>query len=250
MGMWKLGASNIPPERYWDISTLQHTTHIRHHHVWGEMSTHHKWDSKEEIFWYTQHWKTDCNTTANIHWKSGTQLWQPSSNQTSHCMVQPQATTWRCTAHEQKINHPTHIRHQYDWGEISTHHKWDSKEEILRYTQHKKDCNMTANLHWKSGTQLWQPSSIQNSHYMVQPQEKTWKCTAHKEKSIVRSLRLIILRVEKTRALKIWAHFAVDDRYWGHLISGLGTSSASTPPAPAPSIYRAHSPTTPPTLIP
>ena len=114
----------------------------------------------------------------------------------------------------------------------------------------KKDCNMTANLHWKSGTQLWQPSSIQNSHYMVQPQEKTWKCTAHKEKSIVRSLRLIILRVEKTRALKIWAHFAVDDRYWGHLISGLGTSSASTPPAPAPSIYRAHSPTTPPTLIP
>ena len=46
--------------------------------------------------------KTYCNTTANIHWKIGTQLWQPSSHQTFHCMVQTQATIWRCTANEQK----------------------------------------------------------------------------------------------------------------------------------------------------
>ena len=44
------------------------------------------------------------------------------------------------------------------------------------------------------------------------------------KKSIVRNLRLIIPGVEKTGALKTWAHFAIDDRYWRHLVSGLGTS--------------------------
>ena len=81
-----------------------HTTHIRHQYEWGEISTHHKWDRREENFRYTQHWKTDWNTTANIHWKSDTQLWRPSSHQNYHCMVQQQETTWRRTAHEQKIH--------------------------------------------------------------------------------------------------------------------------------------------------
>ena len=34
--------------------------------------------------------RKNCNTTANIHWESDTQLWRPYSQQTSHCMVQPQ----------------------------------------------------------------------------------------------------------------------------------------------------------------
>ena len=43
--------------------------------------------------------------------------------------------------------------------------------------------------------------------------------------SIIHTLRLIIPVVEKIEELKKWAHFALDDRYWRHLISGLGTSS-------------------------
>ena len=38
--------------------------------------------------------------------------------------------------------------------------------------------------------------------------------------------------MDKTGTLKIWAHFDLDDRYWQHLISGLGNSLTSTPHAP------------------
>ena len=102
MGMWNLGASEIPPEKDWGISTPQNLTHTMNHHYWGERSTHNKWDSKEEMIWYNQYWRTYCNTTGNINWGSGTQLWQPSPDQNIHCMVQPQETMWRCTAHEKK----------------------------------------------------------------------------------------------------------------------------------------------------
>ena len=34
------------------------------------------------------------------------------------------------------------------------------------------------------------------------------------KKSIVRNLHLIIPGVDKTGALKTWAHFSLDDRYW------------------------------------
>ena len=57
MGMWELGAPDIPPKTSWGIPTPQHTTHIRHQYGWGERSIHHKWDSKEEIIQYTQHLK-------------------------------------------------------------------------------------------------------------------------------------------------------------------------------------------------
>ena len=40
-------------------------------------------------------------------------------------------------------------------------------------------------------------------------------------------------------------HFSVDDRYWRHLISDLGTSSTSTLPIPSLSLFRSHSPTPP-----
>ena len=45
------------------------------------------------------------------------------------------------------------------------------------------------------------------------------------KKSIFHNLRLIIPGVDKTGALKTWAHFSIDDRYWRHLISGLRISS-------------------------
>ena len=54
------------------------------------------------------------------------------------------------------------------------------------------------------------------------------------KKSIVHNLQLIIPEVDKAGTLKTWAHFAIDDRYWQHLISGLGNSSTSTPPTPPP----------------
>ena len=68
----------------------------------------------------------------------------------------------------------------------------------------------------------------------------------HTEKRyIVHNLLLIIPEVDKAGTLKTWAHFAIDDRYWQHLISGLGNYSTSTPPAPLPlPLCRAHSPTT------
>ena len=34
------------------------------------------------------------------------------------------------------------------------------------------------------------------------------------KKSIVHNLRLVILGVDKTGALKTWAHFYINDRYW------------------------------------
>ena len=45
------------------------------------------------------------------------------------------------------------------------------------------------------------------------------------KKPIVHNLRLIIPGGDKTGALKTWAHFTIDDRYWQHLIPVLGTSS-------------------------
>ena len=45
------------------------------------------------------------------------------------------------------------------------------------------------------------------------------------KKSIVQNLHLIIPGVDKTGALKTWAHFAIDERYWRNSISGLVTSS-------------------------
>ena len=44
-----MGASDIPPEKYLGIPTPQHPTHIRHQYDRGEISTHHKLYSKEEI---------------------------------------------------------------------------------------------------------------------------------------------------------------------------------------------------------
>ena len=68
------------------------------------------------------------------------------------------------------------------------------------------------------------------------------------KKSIVHNLQLIIPGVDKNGALKTWAHFSIDDRYWRHLISGLGTSSTSAPPAPppTPSKERTHQSPLPP----
>ena len=48
---------------------------------------------------------------------------------------------------------------------------------------------------------------------------------------IVYNLCLVIPGVDKTGALKTWVRFSLDDRYWQHLISGLGNSLMSTPPA-------------------
>ena len=66
------------------------------------------------------------------------------------------------------------------------------------------------------------------------------------KKSIVHSLRLIIPGVDKTGALKKWAYFSINDRYWRHLISGLGNSSTSIPPPPPlpPSIHITSTKTT------
>ena len=52
------------------------------------------------------------------------------------------------------------------------------------------------------------------------------------KKYIIHNLQLIISGVDKNRALKTWAHFDIDERYRQHLISGLGTSLASTLPRP------------------
>ena len=114
--MWKLGALDIPSEKAWGISTPQHPTHTRHHNDWGEISTHHKWESKEGFFWYTQHRRTNFNTTANIHWESDTKFWQLSSHQSSHCMVQSPETTWRCTAHT-KIHSSKPLTHHTRSGQ-------------------------------------------------------------------------------------------------------------------------------------
>ena len=70
-----------------------------------------------------------------------------------------------------KSQHLTHTRHKYGWSKRTTHRKWDSEEDNLRYTQHQKtDRNMTDNLYRKSVTQLFQPSSDQNYHHVMQPQ--------------------------------------------------------------------------------
>ena len=62
------------------------------------------------------------------------------------------------------------------------------------------------------------------------------------KKSIFHNLRLTIPGVRKTGAPKTWAHFAIDNRYRQHLISGLGTSLKPTPlaPPPPPSEERTH----------
>ena len=54
------------------------------------------------------------------------------------------------------------------------------------------------------------------------------------KKFIIRNLRLIIPGVDKTGVLKTWNHFALDYRYWRHLISGLITSLTSNPFPPIP----------------
>ena len=119
MGMWDMGAPDIPPKKSWGIPTPQYPTHIRHQYGWGERPIHHKWYIKEEIIRYTQHLKIYCNTTANLYWKSGTQLWRPSSNQNSHYMVQPQEPTWRCTTHKQKKSSFTTFEWSYqDWEKL------------------------------------------------------------------------------------------------------------------------------------
>ena len=41
------------------------------------------------------------------------------------------------------------------------------------------------------------------------------------KKSIVYNLRLIIPGVDTTISLKTWEHFALDEKYWQNLISGL-----------------------------
>ena len=113
-----MGDLDISTEKAWVISIPQHLPHTGNHHGWGERSTYNKWESKEN-FIYTQHQRTDCNITANIHWESGSQIWRPSPHQTSHCMVQPQETTWRCTAHEQKIHSSQPPPHSwYDEAEV------------------------------------------------------------------------------------------------------------------------------------
>ena len=44
------------------------------------------------------------------------------------------------------------------------------------------------------------------------------------KKSIGHNLCLVISGVGKTGALKTWAHFDLNDKYWRHLISGHGKS--------------------------
>ena len=52
-------------------------------------------------------------------------------------------------------------------------------------------------------------------------------------KSIVQNFRPIILGLSKTGALNIWAHFALDEKYWRPLIYVLSKSLSSTqPPSP------------------
>ena len=65
--------------------------------------------------------------------------------------------------------------------------------------------------------------------------------------SIVHNLHLIIPEVGKTGALKTCAHFSLDEKYWQHLISGIGNSSASIPPALI-FLQEAHSPNLTPPL--
>ena len=66
------------------------------------------------------------------------------------------------------------------------------------------------------------------------------------KKSIFHNLRLIIPGVDKPGALKKWEHFAINDRYWQHLISGLEKSLTSTPPAPPPPYHCIPHSSTPP----
>ena len=64
-----------------------HYTYTRHQDVCGERTTHHKWNSKEDIYWYTQYQTTDHNTKNNLHCKSCPQFWRPTSHQASYCVV-------------------------------------------------------------------------------------------------------------------------------------------------------------------
>ena len=105
----KYGIFGHPSWKNWGNFTPQHQTHTRHKNYLGERSTHQKWDSKEEIFWYTQHRGKNFNTIAKIHWESDMQFWQPSSHQTSHCMVQPQETAWRCISNEKNSLYTTFV---------------------------------------------------------------------------------------------------------------------------------------------
>ena len=63
-------------------------------------------------------------------------------------------------------------------------------------------------------------------------------------KPIIQKLRLVITGVDKTGALKTWAHFALNGRYWRHLISGLDNYLTPTPPStpPPPSAKFTHPP--------
>ena len=156
MGMWKMSALDISPEKSWVIFTLQHQTHARHQNDWGERSTHQKWDSKENFF-------DILNIEEQIATQQLTFIGKVTRNSDNHI--------------------PTKL--------------------LTAWCNHKR--RRGGLLHTN-------------------------------KKLIVHNLRLIIPGVNKTGALKTWAHFAIYDRYWQHLISGLWTSSTSTPPAlPPPS---------------
>ena len=67
MGMWDLGASQIPPQQTWGLYTPQYPKHSRNQRVCGIRTAHHKLNSWEYILWYTQHQTIDLNITANLH---------------------------------------------------------------------------------------------------------------------------------------------------------------------------------------
>ena len=55
VGMQELGASHIPPQKTWVLSTSQHPMHTKNQDDWGERTTHQKRRTDEKITWYNQH---------------------------------------------------------------------------------------------------------------------------------------------------------------------------------------------------
>ena len=64
-----------------------------------------------------------------------------------------------------------------------------------------------------------------------------------KKKTLVQKISLIVPTVDRYGSLKLWAHLALNDRYWKYLINGIINTPTPPPgPPPSPNTKRAQPP--------